>query len=84
MWKGGGAIEVCVVFQNIKIVERCEGEIEVEKDMMGTVFGVKEVNVFGVIGNGLHYQITIRWKVDSVRLSLQRSSKPGRDLCCCC
>lgn len=80
MWKGGGAIEVCVVFQNIKIVERCEGEVEVEKDTMGTVVGVKEVNVFGVIGNGLNYQIPIRWKVDSGEVVFAKKLKTRKGL----
>lgn len=64
MWKGGGAIEVCVVFENMEIVEGCKGEVEVQKDTMGAVFGIKKVNVFGFIGNGVHYQVPIRWKVD--------------------
>lgn len=61
-------------------MERCEGEVEVEKDTMGTVVGVKEVNVFGVIGNGLNYQIPIRWKVDSGEVVFAKKLKTRKGL----
>ena len=43
-----------MVFQNMVVMERCKGEIEVQKDAVDTIFGVKKMNLFGVIGNGLH------------------------------
>lgn len=61
-------------------MERCEGEVEVEKDTMGTVVGVKEVNVFGVIGNGLNYQIPIRWKVDSGEVVFAKKLKTRKGI----
>lgn len=62
--KPGGTIEVCVVLDNVVVTKGCEGEIEVEKYFVDTVFGVKKIESFGVVRDGFDDQITVRWKVN--------------------
>lgn len=40
-------------------MERCKREIEVKKDFMDTVFGVKKTKTFGVVRDGFNNQATI-------------------------
>lgn len=61
-------------------MERGKREIEVQKDLVGTVFWIKKINLFGVIGDGLHYQIPMRWKVDSGDVVFAKKFKTSKGL----
>lgn len=53
------AVEVSVVFDRIIVMERCEGEVEIEKDFMDTTFGVDEIELPSVVENGFHHQVAV-------------------------
>ena len=42
----------------------CKGEIEIKKESMDTILGVKKLEFLDIIGDRFHSQVTIRWDVD--------------------